>query len=499
MSKLSLALKPECKSDLPIKAIQFGEGNFLRCFLDWMIFRMNSQNLFNGRVLVVQPSTHGHSLPVLKSQDNLFTAILHGMENGKTVETFEIINTIADCKNAYDESDWEDLKKCITSEDLEFVFSNTTEAGIVYVQEPLPAKGCPQSFPGKLTQLLCERFKALKGKKNAGLFIMPCELIEKNGEKLREIILKLADDWKLGDDFKAYVNNECTFLNTLVDRVVSGYPKADAKRYEEQLGYEDAMMTTGETFNFLAIEGGDEVKEKLPLQKAGLNVVVASDITPYRLRKVRILNGAHTSNVPAAFLAGLDTVDQMMTHEVTGKFARSVIYDEIIPAVNLDKQMLTEFADAVVDRFMDPSLHHQLASILMNCTSKIKARVLPSILDARAKGVLPKKLCFALAAYFALYKNAGGVSPVKVQRADGKSGEFQDDQYAVEALSKAWSFYQKSESSAQSTVKAILSDTKLWGRDLSSDVDLMTMVAKLTHAVITDGILPTMRDLQENA
>ena len=203
--------------------------------------------------------------------------------------------------------------------------------------------------------------------------------------------------------------------------MVSGYPKADAERYAKELGYEDALMSTGEEFCFLAIEGSDEISRKLPLKQAGLNVVVAPDITPYRLRKVRILNGAHTSNVPAAFLAGLDTVDQMMTDKVTGPFARSVIYDEIIPAVKLDKGMLTEFADAVVDRFMDPSLHHQLASILMNCASKVKARVLPSILDARANGTHPKKLYFALAAFFALYKNSDGTSPVQVTRADGKT------------------------------------------------------------------------------
>ena len=186
-----------------------------------------------------------------------------------------------------------------------------------------------------------------------------------------------------------------------------------------------------------------------------------------------------------------------MSDEITGKFARSVIFDEIIPAVNLDKDMLISFANDVVDRFSDPSMHHQLASILMNSTSKVKARILPTILDARAKGVLPKKLCFALAAYIALYKNASGV-PVQVQRAGGKSGEFVDDAYAVEVLTKAWSLYQKTEASALFTVKAVLSDVKLWGCDLSSDVDLTSLVARLTHAVISDGVAATMKDLLEH-
>ncbi len=498
MSKLNLALKPECKSDLPVKAIQFGEGNFIRCFIDWMIYRMNQKNLFNGRVIAVQPTPRGHSMPVLREQDFLFTAILHGFEDGKTKETFEIINTIADGRNPYDYADFEKLKEDFRLPTLEFIFSNTTEAGLVYTKEDLPAAGCVLSFPGKLTQLLFERFKAFKGTANgcskAGLNILPCELIEANGTKLKEIILKHADDWNLGDEFKAYICEDCCFYNTLVDRVVSGYPKADAERYAKELGYEDAMMSTGEVFNFLAIEGSDDIKQKLPLQQAGLNVVVAPDITPYRLRKVRILNGAHTSNVPAAFLAGLDTVDQMMTDKITGPFARSVIYDEIIPAVNLDKKMLTEFADAVVDRFMDPSLHHQLASILMNCTSKVKARVVPSILDACAKNTKPVKLYFALAAFFALYKNSDGTSPVQVTREGGKSGQFQDDEYAVKAIAKAWSLYKNTEASAADTVKAILADTKLWGEDLAAKLDVAE-VAKLTHSVVTRGVTATMSSI----
>ncbi len=498
MSKLNLALKPECKSELPVKAIQFGEGNFIRCFLDWMLYRMNQKNLFNGRVIAVQPTPRGRTVPVLKEQDCLFTAILHGLENGKTKETFEIVNTIAAARNPYDNAEFEQLKADFRLPTLEFVFSNTTEAGLVYVKEELPKEGCVASFPGKLTQLLFERFNAFKGKENAcsvaPLSILPCELIEDNGTKLKEIILKHADDWNLGDEFKAYISEDCSFYNTLVDRVVSGYPKADAERYQKELGYEDALMSTGEVFNFLAIEGSDEIKAKLPFEKAGLNVVVAPDITPYRLRKVRILNGAHTSNVPAAFLAGLDTVDEMMTDKETGPFARSVIYDEIIPAVNLDKKMLTEFADAVVDRFMDPSLHHQLASILMNCTSKVKARVIPSILDARAKNTHPQKLYFALAAFFALYRNSDGTSPVQVTRAEGKSGQFQDDEYAVKVMAKAWSQYKNSEDSALQTVKTILQDSKLWGEDLCSKLDV-AQIAKLTHSVVTQGIRKTMTAL----
>ncbi|HIV55529.1 MAG TPA: tagaturonate reductase [Candidatus Anaerobiospirillum stercoravium] len=493
MDSLSLVAKAEAKSDLPIRALQFGEGNFLRGFIDWMIFKANQQGLFNGRVLALQCTPRGRVVPKLKAQDGLYTTILHGVdESGAPHEEIEVINTIAEALNPYE--NWEQVLAAAMNPELKFVFSNTTEAGITYAPEQaFNTDVCPETYPGKLSAILHERFKAGL----PGLWVVPCELLDNNGTLLREIVLKHADDQQLGAEFKQYVTAQCRFINTLVDRVVSGYPKDNAAEVETKLGYKDELMTCGETFHFLALEGDEEVSAQLPFAQAGLNVVVAADITPYRLRKVRILNGTHTANVPAAFLAGLDTVDQMMAHEVTGKFARSVIYDEIIPAVNLDRSMLVSFADDVVKRFSDPAMHHQLASILMNSTSKIKARVLPTVLDARAKGILPKKLCFALAAYIALYYGSSGV-PVKVSRAQGKLGEFMDDAYAAEVMTKAWSVYQKTEASALFTVKTVLSDTKLWDCDLSSDVDLTALVARLLHAIISDGVIATMQDLLEH-
>ncbi len=500
MQTLNLKLKPEAKSDLPVKAIQFGEGNFLRGFLDWMLFKLNTQHLFNGRVLAVQPTPNGRVQPKLQNQDSLYTTILHGVVEGQDCEVIDIVNTIADCLNPYDDEQWQKLKQVACDLNVQFVFSNTTEAGISYVKEDILGTKAPTSFPAKLTAILYERFKAHKGTDCAcgsGITIMPCELLDDNGTKLKNIVLKHCDDCNLGDEFKAYITEDCTFLNTLVDRVVSGFPKDNKEECEQKLGYVDELMTCGEIFHFLAIEGDDSVKELLPFEKAGLNVVVASDITPYRLRKVRILNGAHTSNVPAAYLAGLETVYDMMIDKVTGPFVRSVIYDEIIPAVKLEKQMLTSFADDVVNRFLDPTMHHQLASILMNCTSKVKARILPTILDARSQGILPTKLCFAFAAYIALYKDANSTLPVAVKREGGKCGEFNDDKYAVESLSKAWSYYKKSETTALMVVKAVLSDENIWGRNLSSDVDLTALIAKLLHAIISDGVKATMLDIQD--
>ena len=334
MQKLNLSSKGEAASSLPIRAIQFGTGNFIRCFIDWMIYKTNEQGLFNGRVLALQCTPHGNSVPKLKEQDCLFTTVLNSYIDGKACQEIDLVNAIADVKNPYDE--WESVLCAATDENVQFIFSNTTEAG---EESPFNTDVCPQSFPGKLTAMLFERFKALKGNAKAGLWIVPCELIEDNGLELKRIVLKHADEQNLGDEFKAYVNEQCRFLNTLVDRVVSGFPYAEKEQYNEKLGYEDKLISCGEKFHFFAIEGDADVAEALPFAKAGLNVVVADDITPYRVRKIRILNGAHSANVPAAVLSLLDTVDEMMANEVTGKFARSVIYDEIIPSLNLDKDM----------------------------------------------------------------------------------------------------------------------------------------------------------------
>lgn len=493
MEKLSLKVKPELKNENEIKVVQFGEGNFLRCFIDWMIHRLNSKGLFNGSIAVVQPIGSGIILPKLKEQDYLYTTILNGIVDGEQTCITEVVNDIKCAFNPYES--WNEVLELAHLESLKLVVSNTTEAGIAYAKEDYTGQ-CPTTYPAKLTAFLLERFKHFAGKAGTGLFIMPCELIEANGATLKKVILQYAEDWNLGADFVNYINNECRFFNTLVDRVVSGYPK-NAAEYCEKLGYEDELLVCGEIFHFLAIEGDQEILDLLPFDKADLNVVVDKDIYPYRQRKVRILNGAHTANVPAAYLAGLETVEQMMTDEVTGPFANSVIFDEIVPSIKLDKDMLVNYANDVVTRFKDKTLNHKLISILMNCTSKVKARVLPSILESRAKGVMPTKLCFALAAYMCLYKDADGV-PVKVTREMGENGDFRDDEEAVQALQKAWSHYQKTEASALLTVKSVLSETSLWGVDLSSDIDVTAMTAKLLHAIVSDGVKATMKDLLEH-
>ncbi len=479
--------------DLPERVIQFGEGNFLRAFVDWMFHQMNKQNLFNGRVVVVQPIAQG-LVDRLNEQDGLYTLILRGLKDGKPTELKEIISSISRGINPY--TQWDEYLKCAENPNIEFVISNTTEAGISYDKNDSLDKKPPISYPGKLTAYLYHRFNHFKGDQTKGMVIIPCELIDRNGDNLKKIILQLSDDWSLPEEFKKWIKDNNIFLNTLVDRVVTGYPKDEIEDILNYLGYEDGLVDTGELFHLWVIEGPKELSERLPFTKAGLNVLWTDDMAPYRTRKVRILNGAHTSSVPAAFLYGLETVGEMMDHEVLGKFARQVIYDEIIPSINLDKNMLTEFADSVVERFQNPYIQHYLISILLNSSSKFKTRVLPSIIEyQQLYSKLPEKLTFSLAALISVYKD-GKVegSEMKARR---DKGEFimKDDLWALEFFEKTWSEFDGSKEAAKKVAETVLANSKMWEQDLNNIDGLTDKVADYLYQITNDGIKATVERL----
>ncbi|NLU10051.1 MAG: tagaturonate reductase [Tepidanaerobacter acetatoxydans] len=479
--------------DLPERVIQFGEGNFLRAFVDWMFHQMNKQNLFNGRVVVVQPIAQG-LVDRLNEQDGLYTLILRGLKDGKPTELKEIISSISRGINPY--TQWDEYLKCAENPDIEFVISNTTEAGISYDKNDSLDKKPPISYPGKLTAYLYHRFNHFKGDPTKGMVIIPCELIDRNGDNLKKIILQLSDDWSLPEEFKKWIKDNNIFLNTLVDRVVTGYPKDEIEDILNYLGYEDGLVDTGELFHLWVIEGPKELSERLPFTKAGLNVLWTDDMAPYRTRKVRILNGAHTASVPAAFLYGLETVGEMMDHEVLGKFARQVIYDEIIPSINLDKSMLTEFADSVVERFQNPYIKHYLISILLNSSSKFKTRVLPSIIEyQQLYSKLPEKLTFSLAALISVYKD-GKVegSEMKARR---DKGEFimKDDLWALEFFEKTWSEFDGSKEAAKKVAETVLANSKMWEQDLNNIDGLTDKVADYLYQITNDGIKATVERL----
>ncbi|MDR3564006.1 MAG: tagaturonate reductase [Negativicutes bacterium] len=479
--------------DLPEKVIQFGEGNFLRAFVDWMFHRLNKKKLFNGRVVVVQPIAQG-MVAKLNEQDGLYTLLLRGLQDGKVTEQKEIVTSVSRGLNPYTE--WDEVLKCAENPAIEFVVSNTTESGIVYDKnDRLDAKP-PSSYPGKLTTYLYHRYQHFNGDAAKGMVIVPCELIDRNGDNLKRIVLQLAGEWQLPAAFSTWVKEHNYFLNTLVDRVVTGFPKDEVEKLTKYLGYQDDLLDTGELFHLWVIEGPQHLSERLPFTKIGLDVIWTDDMSPYRTRKVRILNGAHTASIPVAFLYGLETVGEMMDHLVMGQFTRQVIYEELMPSIDLDKEMLQEFAAAVIERFQNPYIKHYLLSILLNSSSKFKTRDLPSLIGyQQLQGKLPEKLTFSLAALLSVYRD--GVVEGPAMKAMRPKGPFtmQDDMAALVFFSEAWQAYAKTEESTVAMAAKMLANEEIWGQDLNSIPGLTEKVGYYLHQIATVGIQPTVAKL----
>lgn len=475
---------------LPERVLQFGEGNFLRAFVDWMFHQLNKKALFNGSVVVVQPIAEGLA-GKLNEQDGIYTLLLRGLQDGAVTEQKEIINVISRSLNPY--GDWDAVLACAEKPEIEFVISNTTEAGIAYDPADKPELSPPVSFPGKLTAYLYRRYQHFAGAADRGLVILPCELIDRNGDNLKAVVLRLAGEWGLPAEFSNWVEQYNIFTNTLVDRVVTGYPKDEAGQLEQQFGYADALMDTGELFHLWVIEGPAGLAARLPFTQVGLNVVWTDDMTPYRTRKVRILNGAHTSSVPASFLYGLETVKEMMDHPVTGQFTRQVIWEEIVPSIDLDHDMLTQFASDVIERFENPFIRHYLSSILLNSSSKFRARVLPSILEFHKNtGELPQRLLFSLAALISVYKD--GVIEGTSMRAQREAGEFimKDDLPVLEFFATTWQQYAKTRESAEAVARDTLANAAIWGQDLNALPGMTEAVGGYLHAICNQGMKETM-------
>lgn len=417
------------KPNRPERVIQFGEGGFLRGFVDWMIQKLNDSGIWEGSVVVVQPIEKG-MCDMLSSQDCLYTHVMRGLENGEPTVRKDAITCISRCVKPYE--DFEAYKALAKNPDFRFIFSNTTEAGIAYEADDKLTDAPPKSFPAKLTVLLYERFTAGLD----GFVIIPCELIDKNGETLREIVLRYADDWNLGDDFKTWVEKENKFCSTLVDRIVTGYPRDE----KIDLGYEDNMVNTSELFHLWVIEGDTSLREELPFDKIGLNVIWTEDqLYKYKTRKVRILNGAHTSLVPYAMLRGFDTVKSCMDDKEMLAYLRACIFEEIIPTLDLPEEELKEYAENVLERFSNPFIKHFLSSIALNSVSKFKVRVLPSLLTYIERyQKMPKTLLMAFGALLKFYR----------------TDMANDDAAIMEFLKTA-------------SVEEALANESLWGQDLS--------------------------------
>ncbi|MGH4141019.1 tagaturonate reductase [Clostridium sp.] len=450
----------------PERVLQFGEGNFLRAFVDWQIDKMNKKAGFNGSVVVVQPIEFG-LVDKLNEQDGLYTLYLQGMNEGRAIAEHSVINSISRGINPYTQND--EYLKIAENPELRFVFSNTTEAGIAYDESDKLEDKPQKSFPGKFTALLYHRFKFFNGEANKGLIIIPCELIDRNGDKLKEIILKFAKLWNLEAGFATWINEANTFCSTLVDRIVPGYPRDTISEITQELGYEDNLVNVGEHFHLFIIEGPKWIEKEFPASKAGLNVKFVEDMTPYRTRKVRILNGSHTSLVPVSYLYGLNTVAESVEHQVIGKFIKDTIYEEIIPTLDLPEEELSYYAKVVLERFMNPFVKHYLMSISLNSMSKYETRDLPSLLEfVKIKGELPKRLVFSLAALIEFYKGKRGEETIKLS----------DDTVVLELYKTLWDNYDGSESALRNLVTKVLNYKKVWKMDLN---EVQGLTDAVTH------------------
>ncbi len=382
------------KTKRPERVVQFGEGGFLRGFVDWMFQKLVDAGRFDGSVVVVQPIEKG-MCDKLSEQDCLYTHVMRGLDNGEPTVNKDVISVISRCVKPYD--DFDAFLALAENPDLQFVVSNTTEAGIAYHAGDSLTDRPAVSYPAKLTQFLYHRFQKGLG----GLILLPCELIDRNGEKLAAIVRQYAEEWQLGDEFLNWLDTENHFCCTLVDRIVTGFPKNE----DLALGYEDNMRNTSELFHLWVIEGDPVVEQALPLKEIGLNVVFTDNLEPYRTRKVRILNGAHTSLVPYAMLRGFETVGDCMNDPDMRAYLEQCVFEEIIPTLDLSKEELTAYAKDVFERFANPYIRHMLSSIALNSVSKFKVRVLPSILEYKKRfGSYPQTLLKGFAALLAFYK-----------------------------------------------------------------------------------------------
>jgi tagaturonate reductase len=475
----------------PEKILQFGEGNFLRAFVDWQVDLVNEKTAFNGNVVVVQPLEQGLS-DMINSQNGLYTTVLRGVQDGKITEEFRTITSISRCLNPY--TQYDDYIKCAENPDLRFVISNTTEAGISYGAGDTRFDKPQRSFPGKVTAFLYRRFAYFKGDETKALVFIPCELIEKNGDKLKELVERYAAEWNLGSAFGKWLET-CDFCNSLVDRIVPGYPKEEAEALCQKIGYTDNLLDAAEIFHLWVIETRRDYRAELPFVQVGLNVIWTDDMSFYRTRKVRILNGAHTLSVPAAFLYGLDTVEACIKDPTIAGLMKQGIFEEIIPSMDGNTGELTQYAKDVLERFANPYIRHLLLSITLNSISKYKTRVLPSLLDyQKKKGKLPRAITLSFAALIAFYNGKNLANGELSGTRENGTYPIKDDEDILAWFAR---IYAEANGGAQTPTgtdaakkitHAVLSNAAWWGEDLSTIKGLEDAVAEYLDAIWKIGI-----------
>lgn len=461
----------------PVKVIQFGEGNFLRAFVDWIIWKTNQNTDFNAGVVVVQPIDKG-MVDVLNEQEGLYHVNLQGLDKGEAVDSVEMVDVINGGLNPY--TDFEGYLSLAENPDVRFVISNTTEAGIAFDPACRLSDKPASSYPGKLTQLLYHRYNHFNGDHSKGLIILPCELIFLNGKELKKCIYQYIELWQLPEGFKMWFEQSCGVYCTLVDRIVPGYPKDTISQIHERIGYEDKLVVKGEVFHLWVIEAPESVAREFPADKAGLNVLFVESEAPYHDRKVTLLNGPHTVLSPVGYLSGLDTVKECVEDGEVGAFVRKVMYEELMETLDLPKAELQTFADSVTERFLNPYVKHFVTSIMLNSFPKYKTRDLPGLKTyLERKGKLPEGLVLGLAAIITYYKG-------------GMRGDVEivpnDDPAIIELLRGLWASGDMDKIS-----QGVLGAEFIWGEDLNEISGLTDLLKEYLRVIHNDGMRAAVR------
>lgn len=477
------------------RVIQFGEGNFLRAFVDWIIQKVDESTDFDASVVVVQPIAQG-MVEKLNEQDCLYHVNLQGLIDGKPVNSLTLIDTISRALNPY--QDFDAFLRLAEQPEMRFVISNTTEAGIAFDPACRLSDKPASSYPGKLVQLLWHRFKTFKGDPTKGLIIMPCELIFLNGHHLRECIDQYVELWRedFGDayeSFKKWTTESCYVCATLVDRIVPGFPRKEIGSIQEKLGYADNMVVQGEAFHLWVIETApnlplEQLAKEFPAERAGLNIVLTHNEAPYHERKVTLLNGPHTVLSPVAYLSGIDIVRDACKHPVVGKFIHKVQFDELMQTLNLPMDELQQFAGDVLERFLNPYVDHQVTSIMLNSFPKYQTRDLPGLKTyLERKGELPKGLVLGLAAIITYYK--GGV------RADGAPIMPNDDARIMALLDELW----QTGDTRKIAEGVLAAQDLIWHEhgDLNQIPGLTDMLTQMLDSIQEKGMLKTVEGVME--
>lgn len=470
--------------DAPERVIQFGEGNFLRGFVDHFIDVMNEKVNFNSKVVVVQPLENEMMQKMINDQEGLYTLYLRGYQDGKRVDDKRVISCVSRCLSPV--KDFDVVQACAQNPDLRYVVSNTTEAGIVYDPSCQFTDKPASSFPGKLTQFLYHRFQTFKT--GHGMVVLSCELIDDNGKELEKCVLQYVKQWNLGEEFENWIKNDNIFCSTLVDRIVTGYPRNEIETINAENGYIDNLVDTAEIFGFWAIEGPAILKDELKFKEAGCPVVITDNHKPYKERKVRILNGAHTSFVLGAYLSGQDIVRDCMEDETIQHFMNTTLYDEIIPTLSLPESELKEFAFAVTERFKNPFIDHKLLDISLNSTSKWKARVMPSLKAyVEQKNQLPQCICASFAYYIQFYRGSELTDA-------GLIAYRGSEQYLIKDDKSVLNFYvEHKNDTLKDLVHAVCSNVDFWGEDLTKINEFEQTVLVCLEKINADGALNLMK------